>query len=392
MDERSSRRLVLLLAFMTGGVVANTYYCQPLLRSMAAGLGVAATRAALIPGATQLGYALGMLLLAPLGDRVSRRRIILGQFLLLVPALLLAAASPNLVTLLLASLVVGFAATIVQQIIPLVAALAAPEATGRMVGTVMTGLTLGILLSRPLAGLLDQVAGWRMVFVAAAGLAAGLGVLAWRILPQTVPQGRTSFIHLLTSLPGLLATQPVLRRAALSGLLWSAAFNDVWTVMAFHLSSAPFSLAPGEIGLFGLAAAGGAVVSRPAGRLVDRRGATLVIACGLCAMLTALALMGLWGASLAAMLLGVLILDAGVFAGQIGNQSILLRQDASAVSRINALYMVCYCGGGAVGAAGGGVAWAVGGWRLVCLSAFLACAVSFALQLRPPLPDGSCLN
>ncbi len=383
MSRVLSSRLVLLLALVTGGVVANTYYCQPLLDRMAAGLDIGTGGAVLITGAAQLGYALGMLLLAPLGDLASRRRIILGQFLLLVPALVLVAASPNLATLLAAQFGVGFAATIVQQIIPLSAGLVAPEATGRAVGTIMTGLTMGILLSRPVAGFLDDLIGWRLAFLAAAVLTTCIGLLAWRIVPDTVPKSRTTYGQLLASLPGLLATQPVLRRAATSGLLWSAAFNAFWAVLAFHLSGPPFGFATGEIGLFGLAAAGGAIVSRPAGRLADRRGPRLVTVCGLGLMLLAFAVLGLRGGSMSAMLLGVVLLDAGVFAGQVGNQSILLRLDGPAVSRINALYMVCYCTGGAAGAALAGPAWTLGGWRLVCAGAFLACAVSLALQLLP---------
>lgn len=384
MSSVLSPRLVLPLAFITGGVVANTYYCQPLLDRMAAGLGIGSASAVLITGAAQLGYALGMLLLAPLGDLASRRRIILGQFLLLVPALLLVAASPDLATLLAANLAVGFAATIVQQIIPLSTSVATPEATGRTVGTIMTGLTLGILLSRPIAGFLDDLIGWRLVFVAAAGLSAALGLLAWRIVPDTTPKSRSSYAQLLASLPGLLATQPILRRAAMSGLLWSAAFNAFWAVLAFHLSGAPFGFSPGKIGLFGLAAVGGAIVSRPAGRIADRFGPRLVIVCSLGLMLLAFALMGLAGSSLAAMLLGVVLLDGGVFAGQVGNQSILLRLGGVAVSRINGLYMVCYCTGGAAGAALAGPVWSLGGWRLVCASAFLCCMVALLLQLPTP--------
>ena len=379
----SSPRLVPLLALATGGVVANLYYCQPLLDHLAASLRIGAGHAVLVAGTTQLGYALGMLLLAPLGDLVSRRRIILGQFALLVPALLLAAASPDLPVLLFAQFCVGFAATIVQQIIPLSASLAPPGATGRVIGTVMTGLTLGILLSRPVAGLLDQLIGWRLVFAAAAAFTTGLGLLAWRVLPDTAPSGRTSYARLLASLPGVLATQPVLRRTAASGLLWAAAFNALWAVLAFHLSGPPFNLGSGGIGLFGLAAAGGALASRPAGQLADRCGPRRVVVCGLALMLPAFALMGLAGTSTPVMLLGVLLLDAGVFAGQVGNQSTLLRLGGSAVSRINAVYMVCYCIGAAAGAALAGPAWTLGGWRLVCGGAFLACTASLTLQLLP---------
>ena len=278
--EKLPGSLILLLAASAGFGVAALYYSQPMLGVLGPDIGASARSVGFVPTLTQLGYALGILLLAPLGDRFDRRRIILAKASVLVLALLGAAFSPSVAPLLVASLVIGLAATLAQDVVPAAATLAPEAHRGRIVGTVMTGLLLGILLSRVLAGFVAEHFGWRTMFVVAAVSIAFIGAAAARGLPRLRPTTHLGYGALLGSLGGLWKRHGALRRATFAQALLSVGFSAFWSTLAVMLHGAPFHLGSAAAGAFGLAGAAGALAAPIAGRLADRRGPELVIRMG----------------------------------------------------------------------------------------------------------------
>ncbi|WP_434420636.1 MFS transporter [Nannocystis pusilla] len=375
-----------LLAASTGLAAASIYYAQPLLALLAESLRVTPSSVGLVPTLTQLGYALGILLLTPLGDRYDRRRVIVVKVLLLAAALLASSLAPSLPLLLLASLAVGVVATAAQDIVPAVATLAPDARRGRAVGSVMTGLLLGILLSRVVSGAVAEQLGWRMMFALAAGAVALIALaLRWR-LPRFAPTTSLSYFALLGSLRTLWRRHPALRRAALAQGLLSVAFSAFWSTLAVWLHAAPFHLGSTAAGAFGLAGAAGALAAPLAGRLSDRRGphgvtrlgAALVLASFLA--LLALPLLGrtagLWLVALAAV-----GFDLGVQASLIAHQTIVYGLDPAARSRLNAGFFTVVFIGMATGSALGGLLLEHHGVTGVFGLAALAAASALALRL-----------
>lgn len=378
--------LLALLAASTGLAAASIYYAQPLLALLAESLRVTPSSVGLVPTLTQLGYALGILLLTPLGDRYDRRRVIVVKVLLLAAALLASSLAPSLPLLLLASLAVGVVATAAQDIVPAVATLAPDARRGRAVGSVMTGLLLGILLSRVVSGAVAEQLGWRMMFALAAGAVSLIALaLRWR-LPRFAPTTSLSYPALLGSLRSLWRRHPALRRAALAQGLLSVAFSAFWSTLAVWLHAAPFHLGSTAAGAFGLAGAAGALAAPLAGRLSDRRGphgvtrlgAALVLASFLA--LLALPLLdrtaGLWLVALAAV-----GFDLGVQASLIAHQTIVYGLDPAARSRLNASFFTVVFIGMATGSALGGLLLEHHGVTGVFGLAALAAASALALRL-----------
>lgn len=280
MGDPAPAALVLLLASGAGLAVASLYYSQPMLGILATDMGASTVDVGFVPTLTQLGYALGILLLAPLGDRHDRRQIILIKTLLLVAALLAAAWAPSFTWLLAASLAIGLTATLAQDIVPAAATLAPAARRGKVVGTVMTGLLLGILLSRVVSGFVAEHFGWRNMFVAAAIGVAIIGITVWRRLPNFAPTTTLPYRALLGSLWALLRQHASLRRAALAQGLLSVGFSAFWSTLAVMLHAKPFEMGSAVAGAFGLAGAVGALAAPLAGHLADRRGPELVTRLG----------------------------------------------------------------------------------------------------------------
>jgi len=281
-----SSALVLLLATGAGLAVASLYYSQPLLGVMGAQLRVTDRVVGWIPTLTQLGYALGILLLAPLGDRYDRRRIILAKSAILAIALLAAAAARSIGMMLLASLVIGLSATLAQDIVPAAATLAPEAHRGKVVGKVMTGLLLGILLSRVISGFVAEQFGWRTMFIAAAVSISLAGAANWRSLPRLVPTTGLAYGALLGSLAELWRRHGALRRATLAQCFLSIGFSAFWSTLAVMLHGEPYHLGSSVAGAFGLVGAAGALAAPIAGHLADHRGPEWVTRLG--ALLVAL--------------------------------------------------------------------------------------------------------
>lgn len=380
--------LILLLALSAGLSVASLYYAQPMLGILGADLGAGEGELGLVPTLTQLGYALGILLLAPLGDRHDRRRIILLKSGALIAALLLAAAAPSVGFLIAVSLAVGLAATLTQDILPAAATLANAQQRGRVVGTVMTGLLLGILLSRVVSGLVAEWFGWRATFVFAGASIVLVAYVAWRHLPRFAPTTDLAYGRLIGSLWTLWRAHPPLRRAALAQGLLAVGFSAFWSTLAIMLHGAPFHLGSAAAGAFGLAGAAGALAAPLAGHLADRRGAGLVTRLG--AGLSALAFAGLALAALYApatwqlglLAAGTVLFDLGVQATLIAHQTLVYRIDPGARSRLNAVLFVGMFTGMASGAVSGSLLLAAYGWAAVMAVAALAALGALWLRCR----------
>jgi predicted MFS family arabinose efflux permease len=321
-----------------GGLsVASIYYNQPMLGALAADLHAAPERIGAIPTATQLGYGAGIVALAPLGDVVDRRRVILVKTLLLSVVLVLAGSIRTVDQLTLASLALGLLATTAQDLVPAAAAIAPPEARGKTVGTVMTGLLLGILLSRVVSGAVTAYASWRAVFFgAAASLAVFAGVAA-KVLPPFPPMAEHRYAALLASMGALLRDAAPLRRAALTQGLLSVAFSGFWSTLALALAAPPFGLSSMVAGSFGIAGAAGAIAAPIAGGISDRRGPRAVVKAGAALTLVAFAAMAVFGRSIAVLAVGTVLFDLGVQSCLIAHQTIVYADDPAARSRKNAV-------------------------------------------------------
>ena len=380
--------LLLLLAASAGLSVASLYYSQPMLGVLGAAIGVSDRAVGLVPTLTQLGYALGILLLAPLGDRFDRRSIILVKAAVLCVALLMAGLAPSLSPLLMASLVIGLSATLAQDVVPAAATLAPEAGRGKAVGTVMTGLLLGILLSRVVSGFMAEHFGWRSMFLVASAAIACVGVAAWRGLPRFVPTTRLGYGALLGSLAELLQRHAPLRRAALSQGLLSVAFSAFWSTLAVMLHGAPFHLGSTAAGAFGLAGAAGALIAPLAGRLADRRGPGLVTRLGALLTLLSFASMFLlpWlspSARLGLIVAAAIGFDLGIQATLIAHQTIVYGIDPGARSRLNAVLFVCIFVGMAAGSALGSQVLASFGWVGLTALATVASAGAWVVRLWP---------
>ncbi|WP_423602427.1 MFS transporter [Sphingomonas sp. MS122] len=366
------------MAAAAGLGVANIYYNQPMLGLIEREL--PDWRTALVPTVTQIGYAAGLFLLVPLGDLVERKRLIVAQFLLLAAALAGAAIAPGTVTLLVASLGIGIFSTVAQQIVPFAAHLAAPARRGATVGTVMSGLLCGILLSRTLAGLVATHFGWRAMFLVAAPLAAATGLWMASRLPRSAPDATMGYAGLLRSLVHLWREFPALRIAALTQALLFAGFTAFWTVLAFRLQEPRFGLGADVAGLFGIVGAVGVIAAPLAGRVADRRGPHLVIIAGTVLALASWLIFTLW-TGIPGLIAGVILLDFAVQAVLVSNQHIVYALRPEARARLNTLFMGAMFLGGAAGSGAATTAWTGHGWIGVTLLGAALTALAALLQL-----------
>ncbi|MGS1071472.1 MFS transporter [Burkholderia glumae] len=371
-----SRGLLLLLATIAGVSVANLYYNQPLLGALRESFPREAGWIGVVPTATQLGYAAGMLLLAPLGDRVDRRRLILLQIAGLCAALLLAAAAPALPVLAAASLAIGVLSTIAQQAVPFAAEIAPAAERGQAVGTVMSGLLLGILLARTAAGSIAEYFGWRSVFCVSVASLVALAAAVLLRLPRSPPTSTLSYPQLLGSLWHLARELRGLRHASATGAALFAAFSAFWPALTLLLAGAPFHFGPQVAGLFGIVGAAGALAAPHAGKSADRRGPRVVISLSIGLVAASFVIFAVSATHLIGLALGVLVLDVGVQAAQISNQSRIYALKPEARSRVNTVYMVCYFIGGAVGSSAGVAAWHAAGWSGVSAVGLLFAALA----------------
>ncbi len=360
--------LVLLMAVATGLIVASNYYAQPLLDTIALQFKLSTNMAGFIVTTAQLGYAVGLLFLVPLGDIFERRRLILIMTSLSACGLLITALSTDIWQILLGTALTGLFSVVAQVLIPMAASLAKPHQRGKSVGIIMSGLLLGILLARTVSGALAMIGGWRAIYWFAFVLLMILILIMWRKLPQYKQTANLNYFQLLASIGRLFFTTPVLAIRALLGAIAFANFALLWTAMAFLLAGPPFYYSEGVIGLFGLVGAAGALMATQAGHLVDKGKGKIVTTCSLILLLLSWGLIGFAKESLIGFIIGILILDLAVQGVHVTNQSTLYRIMPDARNRLTAGYMTCYFIGGALGSMASGYAYQYAGWYGVTIA------------------------
>jgi len=368
-SARISPSLVWLFAIASGLSVANVYYAQPLLDALARDFGISQAAVGGVITATQLGCALALLFLVPLGDRVDRRRLMAIQMLALIVALIAVGMAQSAPVLLAGMLAVGLLGTAMTQgLIAYAASAAAPHEQGRVVGTAQGGVFIGLLLARVFAGGISDLAGWRGVYFCAALLMLAIAIPLWRRLPVLPPVSRAlSYPRLLASMLTLLRDEKVLQVRGMLALLMFAAFNIFWSALVLPLSAPPYSFSHTAIGAFGLAGVVGALAAARAGEWADRGYARRTSGIALLALVLAWWPLSLMEVSLWALAIGIVLLDLGGQALHVTNQSLIFRTRPEAHSRLVGLYMLFYAVGSGLGAIGTTVTYAHFGWQGVCL-------------------------
>ncbi len=352
--------------------VSTMYYNQPLLEEIGRTYGATAARTGFIAVVTQVGYAIGLLCFVPLGDVLERRALMMRMYAAVSVGLILVALAPSLSWLMVGSVLIGLLASVTHIVLPIAPDLVSHEQRGRAIGTVMTGLLLGILLARTFAGWVSHLSSWRWVFAVAAVMNGIFVPLLWRFMPRLPPKQSLTYGKAMRSLWTLYRTQPLLRESSIIGALVFASFSCFWTTLAFLLES-HYHLGAGVAGTFGLVGAAGALVAPLAGRLSDKHGSRWVISVGMA--LLAFSYLFLWAQErahlslpihLIALALSVIVLDVGAQMCQVANQTRIFGLVPSARSRLNTVYMTIYFTGAAAGSALATVAWVHWRWNGVC--------------------------
>jgi predicted MFS family arabinose efflux permease len=355
-----------LLALSVGVIVANIYYAQPLLAAMAQTFSVSVGMIGLVAMLTQVGTAIGMLVFVPLGDSRDRRALLTALLCGACVALLGVATARNLIWVSIASFAVGACGAAVHVIVPFAAQLAPEESRGQVLGTVFSGLLIGILLARTFSGVVASFFGWRSVYIIGAFAMLGLMLLLRARLPKVAPQSNLRWPQLMRSLLDLVRAHPALRESAFLGAALLCVFSAFWTTLVFLLQTPPYHYGSSVAGLFGLVGAAGALCAPLVGRFADRRGPQFTILLALATTLASFLLLGTLGKMMAGLIAGVILLDVGVQSGHVANQTRIYSLDAGARSRLNTVYMFCYFSGGSIGSWLGAMCWQREGWTAVC--------------------------
>ncbi|OOQ60031.1 MFS transporter [Mucilaginibacter pedocola] len=369
-----------IMTLTTGLVVANLYYNQPLLGDMAQTFHVSNGTAGQVSMLTQIGYAVGMFFVVPMADMVKRKRLMLINFAFIVAALLLTALAPTIHILILSGFLLGCTSIIPQLLVPMAAHLAEPAERGKKIGFIMSGLLIGILLSRTLSGFVGAHLGWRAMFYIAAGMMVVMWLLVYLLLPEVEPDYKGNYGSLMRSLVDLVKNEPKLRLASLRGALCFACFSAFWTTLVFVLKQ-NFNEGSDVAGAFGLAGALGAVAAGLMGRLSDKMDAYKLSTITLAMVLLSFIIFWFSAYSIAGLIAGVILMDIGVQATHISNQAIIFSLNPAARNRINTVYMVSYFIGGATGTFLATRVWGAYNWAGICAVGIILSAIAIVVHL-----------
>lgn len=365
-----TKSLLWLITLTTGIVVGNNYYNQPLLGLMAKDFQVSEAAISIIAMLTQIGFATGLLFIVPLGDMVKRKKLILSIFLLIIVSLAGMVMAPTLELLYIASFMVGFSSVVPQMLVPLTAELSTPEKRNSSIGMVMSGLLLGILLSRVAAGFIGDIWGWKAIYYIAIACMILLMLLLAFKLPDIKPTFKGTYLQLIHSLVHLTKTQPVLRLSALRGALGFAGFSAFWITLVFHLQEAPFHAGSAVAGSFGLIGAVGALAASVVGKISSRVSTYRIILSSIFILLLSWVIFYFGGYSYMGLISGVILIDLGLQSMHISNQSSFFALNLGATNRLNTVYMFSYFTGGSLGSYLASLAWKYFQWNGVVFTGF----------------------
>ncbi|QJB35950.1 MFS transporter [Chitinophaga oryzae] len=372
---------IMIMALCTGLIVANIYYSQPLLVLMSQEFGVSEANAGQVTFLTQVGYALGLLFCVPLGDKLERKGQIIAMTATAVAALAAAGFSQNILMLKITGLLIGFTSVVPQLILPLAAHLTDASNRGKVIGTIMSGLLVGILLSRTLSGVVGHHWGWRAMFFIAAGISAMLVVIMIFSFPQSKPQFAGSYGDLMKSLFTLAKEQPMLREASAINACCFAMFGMFWTTVVFLLSEQPFGYTSEQIGLMGLAAAAGALGAPLIGRIADKKNPRIAIGYGIIFLLAGYAMFYVFQANIIGIIIGIIAIDLGLQGIHVSNQTRIYALVPEARNRLNTVFMTTSFIGTSLGSGIGLWVWSIGKWNGVCIAGTLLILAALAIYL-----------
>ena len=374
--------LIIALSVMAGISVANIYYCQPLLNMISEDTGLSTFEVNLMPVFTQVGYALGLLFIIPMGDLYDRRKTILASFLAVVLSLLVIYVSKSTVLLLGASFVTGFCSVSPQVFIPFVSLFAKPDQKERKVGIVLSGLLVGILASRVVSGYVGHLMGWRSMYLIAAVIMALSALIILQIFPNVEPTYQGTFGSLMKSFRKLLKDHP---RSLLYSIRSSFAFGSMlglWACLAFRMKEAPFFADSDTVGMLALCGVAGALTASNVGKYIPQYGVERINAIGASLMVLAWLIMFLFQDTYAGMIAGIIIIDIGMQCIQLSNQSATMRLCPEATSRMNTIYMVTYFIGGSFGTFLAGSMWSLYGWSGTVAAGFGMILISILITVK----------
>ncbi|ABR32922.1 MFS transporter [Clostridium beijerinckii] len=361
-----TKLLILVMSIACGLTVANLYYIQPLLGDIAKTFHVDQLSIGFAAMLTQIGYAIGMIFILPLGDIKEKRNLIVIMLLFSVISLMSMFFSSNIYILTISSFAVGFTSIIPQLIIPLAAQLSNPQQRGQTIGTIMSGLLIGILLSRTVSGILGSYLGWRIVYLIAAIMMFTLMLILRKLIPLCNPISDIKYSELLKSMIHLIKTEPILRESSLNGALMFSAFSAFWTTLIFLLESSHYNMGAEAAGLLGLVGVSGALAAPLVGKVADKRGSRFAIGICIVVVIVSYLLFFLFGFKILGLVLGVILLDLGVQSCNVSNQARVHSLNEETRNRLNTIYMVSFFLGGAFGSFLGSYSYSHFGWYGVC--------------------------
>jgi len=377
---RDTRGLMVLLTVFMFATAGTIHFQTPMLPELAREFGASAAEVGWVPTLSFAGFLSGTLFLSPLGDALDKRRLILAKLACLTGAMAAMGAAPSLWLLVAAGFVAGVGASLSQDVIPLVSELAAPGERGRAVGTVMSGLFLGILFGRIGGGFVTEQLGWRWMYAISTAMLVAVAAAMLARCPSAPPKTRLAYGTLMRSLAQLLRERPDLARASAVQYLLGTCYGGFWATLALMIA-AVHGLGPAAAGLIGIPGAAGILIARPAGRWMDRKGVRPVVTTGIALVMAAYLVLGFGVLTVAAIVAGAVLLDSGLRAAMVANQAFVTGVDAQTRSRSNTIFSVHNWGGYATGAFLASIAWSRFGWPGVCAVGIVASAAALALYL-----------
>lgn len=381
MESNISKKLIFFMSLTCGLSIACLYYIQPLEQLISNDLSTSESQIGIAPMLSQLGYALGLLFLVPLGDKLIKKNLIISMLLIVSLVLFIISQTHNYASFIILMFLIGATAIIPQLIIPFAGELSTDRERGKVLGIVTGGLLIGILLSRTYSGIVGAIYGWRIVYLIGAFMCILLTILVVLTFPKNKPNKKLSYLELLNSLPTLLISQKKLRKSAINGFLIFGAFNIFWSTLIFYMSSNTYNLGSKEVGYMGLVGVIGAVASVFMGNIVDKKGATFGINLGTFCVCCSFIFMLFMGNKLIFLIFSTILLDFGAQSAQISNQTVVQSLSDEYRSRNNTIFMFFYFIGGALGAFLGTLSWQTFGWTGICTLGILFSLLALLNQL-----------